>query len=224
MTVKQNYERISEQINAAKARANRNDEVTLIAVTKQVSVDVAKEAIAAGIHQLGENRFEGLQDKQDQIQSDVVWHFIGSLQTRKVKDIIHTIDYLHSLDRLSLAEEIQKRATVPLKCFLQVNVSGEESKHGIAPGDVIDFARQLSEFDKIQVVGLMTMAPFTEDEGIIRSSFKGLKQLQEKVQNLHITNIPCSELSMGMSNDFEIAIEEGATFIRIGTDLVGKGR
>ncbi|MEH7400731.1 MULTISPECIES: YggS family pyridoxal phosphate-dependent enzyme [Bacillaceae] len=224
MTVKQNYERISEQINAAKVRAKRNDEVTLIAVTKQVSTEVAKEVLAEGILQLGENRFEGLKEKQEHIKSDVVWHFIGSLQTRKVKDVIHRIDYLHSLDRLSLAEEIQKRAAEPLKCFIQVNVSGEDSKHGIHPNDVIEFARQLSEFDKVQVVGLMTMAPFTEDVTIIRNSFKGLKELQEKVKNLQIANISCSELSMGMSNDFEIAIEEGATFIRIGTDLVGKGR
>jgi pyridoxal phosphate enzyme (YggS family) len=224
MTVKQNYERISEQINAAKVRANRDDDVTLIAVTKQVSTEVAKEVLAEGILQLGENRFEGLKEKQDRIKSDVIWHFIGSLQTRKVKDVIHRIDYLHSLDRLSLAEEIQKRAAEPLKCFLQVNVSGEDSKHGIDPNDVIEFARQLSEFDKVQVVGLMTMAPFTEDVTIIRNSFKGLKELQEKVKELQIANIPCSELSMGMSNDFEIAIEEGATFIRIGTDLVGKGR
>ncbi|MFF3021549.1 YggS family pyridoxal phosphate-dependent enzyme [Gottfriedia sp. NPDC057948] len=224
MTVKQNYERISEQINTAKVRANRNDEVTLIAVTKQVSTEVAKEVLAEGILQLGENRFEGLKEKQEHIKSDVVWHFIGSLQTRKVKDVIHKIDYLHSLDRLSLAEEIQKRAAEPLKCFIQVNVSGEDSKHGIHPNDVIEFARQLSEFDKVQVVGLMTMAPFTEDITIIRNSFKGLKELQEKVKNLQIANISCSELSMGMSNDFEIAIEEGATFIRIGTDLVGKGR
>jgi pyridoxal phosphate enzyme (YggS family) len=224
MTVKQNYERISEQINAAKVRANRDDDVTLIAVTKQVSTEVAKEVLAEGILQLGENRFEGLKEKQDHIKSDVIWHFIGSLQTRKVKDVIHRIDYLHSLDRLSLAEEIQKRAAEPLKCFLQVNVSGEDSKHGIDPNDVIEFARQLSEFDKVQVVGLMTMAPFTEDVTIIRNSFKGLKELQEKVKELQIANIPCSELSMGMSNDFEIAIEEGATFIRIGTDLVGKGR
>ncbi|ODG89854.1 MULTISPECIES: YggS family pyridoxal phosphate-dependent enzyme [Bacillaceae] len=224
MTVKQNYERISEQINGAKVRANRDDDVTLIAVTKQVSTEVAKEVLAEGILQLGENRFEGLKEKQDHIKSDVIWHFIGSLQTRKVKDVIHRIDYLHSLDRLSLAEEIQKRAAEPLKCFLQVNVSGEDSKHGIDPNDVIEFARQLSEFDKVQVVGLMTMAPFTEDVTIIRNSFKGLKELQEKVKELQIANIPCSELSMGMSNDFEIAIEEGATFIRIGTDLVGKGR
>lgn len=224
MTIKQNYERISEQISSAKKRSNREDLVTLIAVTKEVSVSVAKEVLELGINQLGENRFEGLQDKQEQIDGDVVWHFIGSLQTRKVKEIIHRIDYLHSLDRMSLAKEIQKRANEPLKCFLQVNVSGEESKHGIPPEEVVNFARELAELDKVQIVGLMTMAPFTDDQQIIRNSFKGLKELQTKVKELKIDNIPCNELSMGMSNDFEIAIEEGATFIRVGTDLVGKGR
>jgi len=224
MTIKQNYERINEQILSAKSRSNRDDQVTLIAVTKEVSANVAKEVLELGINQLGENRFEGLQEKQDQIETDVVWHFIGSLQTRKVKEIIHRIDYLHSLDRMSLAQEIQKRANEPLKCFIQVNVSGEESKHGLSPEEVFNFARELAELDKVLVVGLMTMAPYTEDQQVIRNSFKGLKDLQMKIKELEIANVPCTELSMGMSNDFEIAIEEGATFIRIGTDLVGKGR
>lgn len=224
MTIKQNYERISDQIRSAKNRSNREDQVTLIAVTKEVSVNVAKEVLELGINQLGENRFEGLQEKQEHIDGEVEWHFIGSLQTRKVKEIIHRIDYLHSLDRMSLAQEIQKRAIEPLKCFLQVNVSGEESKHGIPPEEVLSFARELAEFDKVVIVGLMTMAPYTDDLQIIRNSFKGLKELQTKVKELNLKNIPCNELSMGMSNDFEIAIEEGATFIRVGTDLVGKGR
>ncbi|WP_088043887.1 YggS family pyridoxal phosphate-dependent enzyme [Bacillus sp. EAC] len=224
MTVKQNFERISEQIQLAKLRSNRTDNVTLIAVTKEVSVEVAKEVLEVGLNQLGENRFEGLQNKQDYMNKNIIWHFIGSLQTRKVKDIIHRIDYLHSLDRISLAEEIQKRAIKPLKCFVQVNVSGEESKHGMNPNDVIKFAREIAELDKVQVVGLMTMAPFTEDQQMIRNCFKNLKELQMQIQELKLENIPCHELSMGMSNDFEIAIEEGATFIRIGTDLVGKGR
>lgn len=224
MTIKQNYERISEQIRSAKSRSNRDDQVTLIAVTKEVSVHVAKEVLELGINQLGENRFEGLQDKQETIDTDVVWHFIGSLQTRKVKEIIHRIDYLHSLDRMSLAQEIQKRAKEPLKCFIQVNVSGEESKHGLTPEEVLNFAHEIAELDKVHVVGLMTMAPYTENQKLIRNSFKGLKDLQTKIKELQISNVPCNELSMGMSNDFEIAIEEGATFIRIGTDLVGKGR
>lgn len=223
MSVRQNYERISEQIKQAKLRSNRNDDITLVAVTKEVSVERTKEVLEIGLRNLGENRLEGLSNKQNHIDEQIVWHFIGSLQTRKVKDLIDRIDFLHSLDRLSLAQEIQKRAEIPLKCFIQVNVSGEESKHGLEPEEAVEFAKSLSQFDKIQVVGLMTMAPNTDDLNVIRNNFRGLKRLQEKIKALNIENIPCSELSMGMSNDFEIAIEEGATFIRIGTDLVGKG-
>ncbi|MBP0724826.1 YggS family pyridoxal phosphate-dependent enzyme [Bacillus sp. RG28] len=222
MSIKENHKRIKDNIENAIRRSNRENDVTLIAVTKQVDVDTAQEIKNEGIIHLGENRFESLFNKQDEIQG-VNWHFIGSLQTRKVKEVINRIDYLHSLDRLSLAEEIQKRAENPIKCFVQVNVSGEESKHGLNPDAVIGFIRSISELDKIQVIGLMTMAPFTEDEQIIRASFNGLKKLQQEIKNLHILNAPCTELSMGMSNDYEIAIEEGATFIRIGTSLVQKG-
>ena len=155
------------------------------------------------------------------ITSDVQWHYIGSLQTRKVKQVIHELQYLHSLDRLSLAEEIQKRAEQKVKCFVQANVSGEESKHGLSAEEVIPFIEKLAQFDKIEVVGLMTMAPFTEDKAIIRNTFKQLKLLKQQVEQLQLSHAPCHELSMGMSNDYEIAIEEGATFVRIGTALVG---
>jgi pyridoxal phosphate enzyme (YggS family) len=222
MSIKENHNRIKMNIENATNRANKETPVTLIGVTKQVDVDTAKEIINEGIMHLGENRIESLLKKQEQIQ-DAFWHFIGSLQTRKVKDVINRIDYLHSLDRLSLAKEIQKRAEKTVKCFVQVNVSGEESKHGLQPEEVKDFIRSISDLDKIQVVGLMTMAPNTENEQIIRESFKGLRELQQEIKNLHILNAPCTELSMGMSNDYEIAIEEGATFIRIGTILVQKG-
>jgi hypothetical protein len=128
------------------------------------------------------------------------------------------------LDRLSLAEEIEKRAAKAdkqMKCFIQVNVSGEESKHGMEPGQVLDFVHKMKDFPHILVVGLMTMAPLTDDQNTIRSTFRGLKQLQQEVESLHLDYAPCHELSMGMSNDFEIAVEEGATFVRIGTALVG---
>jgi len=128
---------------------------------------------------------------------------------------------LHSLDRMSLAEEIEKRAVNPVKCFVQVNVSGEESKHGLSKEEVIPFIQSLEKFSKIQVVGLMTMAPNTDDKEVIRKVFRGLKELQQEIANLNLPYAPCQELSMGMSNDYEIAIEEGATFIRIGTALVG---
>lgn len=219
--IKENLKLIQHQIENAKQRANAEQAVQIIAVTKEVDVNRTEEAIEAGLVHLGENRPEGLLNKLDSIKSDVSWHYIGSLQTRKVKQVIDQIDYLHSLDRLSLAEEIEKRATKQVKCFVQVNVSGEESKHGLTKEQALDFVKQLEQFSKIEVVGLMTMAPFTEDETTIRQVFKQLKQLQQEVSQLNIPNVPCTELSMGMSNDYEIAVEEGATFVRIGTALVG---
>lgn len=217
----ENLKQIQHQIEIAKQRVNAQQTVEIIAVTKEVDVNRTKEAIEAGLIHLGENRPEGLLNKLDSINSAVSWHYIGSLQTRKVKQVIDQIDYLHSLDRLSLAEEIEKRATKRVKCFVQVNVSGEESKHGLTREQALDFVKQLEQFPKIEVVGLMTMAPFTEDETMIRQVFKQLKQLQQEVSQLNIPNVPCTELSMGMSNDYEIAVEEGATFVRIGTALVG---
>ena len=216
-----NLEIIQNHIEQAKQKANVHQSVNIIAVTKQVDIARTEEAIEAGLIHLGENRPEGLEMKLQAIQSDVNWHYIGSLQTRKVKQVINEIDYLHSLDRLSLAEAIEKRATKPVKCFVQANVSGEDSKHGLTKAQTLEFVKQLEQFSKIEVVGLMTMAPFTEDETVIRQVFRELKQLQQEVVQLNISNVPCTELSMGMSNDYKIAVEEGATFVRIGTALVG---
>lgn len=218
-----NLQVIEAKINDACARVGRSrQDVTCIAVTKSVSVERTEEALQAGILHVGENRPEGLALKQQHIQNDrAVWHYIGSLQTRKVKQVVNVVDYIHSLDRISLAEEIEKRATKAVKCFVQVNVSGEESKHGLTPEQLQPFLHELAAFTHIEVVGLMTMAPNTEDEQIIRNVFQQLKQLQLQVQALQLDYAPCKELSMGMSGDFEIAIEEGATFVRIGTALVG---
>ncbi|MGM0873578.1 MAG: YggS family pyridoxal phosphate-dependent enzyme [Bacillota bacterium] len=222
MNVKDNYQTILRNIDSICERIGRNSEnIKVIAVTKYVSIQRAKEAIDAGVLHLGENRDEGLNDKYQALGDTAKWHFIGSLQTRKVKTIIDKVEYIHSLDRLSLAKEIDKRAQIPMKCFVQVNVSGEESKHGCSPEDVVGFVKELEALSNIQVVGLMTMAPFTDDKELIRTCFKQLKKLQQNVQALQLTSVPCHELSMGMSNDYELAIEEGATFIRIGTSLVG---
>ncbi|MFD1735738.1 YggS family pyridoxal phosphate-dependent enzyme [Bacillus salitolerans] len=223
MSVQEKFAEIQKRIVDACRKANRSpDEINVIAVTKYVSLETAKEAIQAGISHIGENREEGFLSKYNEIDANVTWHFIGTLQSKKVKNIIHKIDYLHSLDRLSLAEEIQKRSEHIVNCFVQVNTSGEDSKHGLPDKDLIPFINTIQNYDRIRVVGLMTMAPFTEDEVILRNCFKRLKELQKSVQALQIINVPCTELSMGMSNDFDIAIEEGSTFIRIGTSLVGK--
>lgn len=220
-----NLSKINDLLIAAAKRGNRDtSNIQIIAVTKEVSVERTQEAINAGLIHLGENRPEGLNHKIAAIQADVRWHYIGSLQTRKVKQVIHHIDYLHSLDRLSLAQEIEKRAEKPVKCFVQVNVSEEESKHGLTVEEVLPFIETLTSFTKIQVVGLMTMAPNTEDKALIRSVFKQLKQCQQQIAEQGFAHAPCTELSMGMSNDFEIAVEEGATFVRVGTALVGNER
>jgi PLP dependent protein len=223
MTVRDNLAIIRENIEAACQRVGRDPaDIRIVAVTKYVSVERAREAIEAGITDLGENRDDGLLQKYSVLGDKATWHFIGTLQSRKVKNIIDKVDYIHSLDRLSLAKEIEKRATKPVKCFVQVNVSGEATKHGLAVDEAIPFIEQLRDFSHIQVVGLMTMAPYTDDEAVLRTCFRQLKLLQENVQALQIANAPCTELSMGMSNDYVIAIEEGATFIRLGTSLVGK--
>jgi len=224
MKVTENLQVLQQQINGACQTSNRDPkEITIIAVTKYVSTDRALEAVEAGIMNLGENRDDGLSEKWAVLKDKPTWHFIGSLQTRKVKNIIDKVDYIHSLDRESLAKEINARAgNKIISCFVQVNASGEESKHGLNPEMVIPFIESLAQYKQIDVVGLMTMAPFTEDETIIRNCFRSLKNLQYEVQQLQLPYARCHELSMGMSNDFQIAIEEGATMIRIGTALVGE--
>lgn len=222
MDVAIKLEAIQKQIHESCMKVGRNpDEVKIIGVTKYVSVERAAEALEAGIVHLGENRDEGLLEKWQVLQDKPVWHYIGSLQTRKVKNIINQVEYIHSLDRLSLAEEINKRADKKVKCLVQVNVSGEESKHGMAPEDVIGFIESIQSLEKVYVVGLMTMAPFTADNEVLRECFKKLARIRSEIQELQYNHAPCEELSMGMSNDFHIAIEEGATMVRIGTALVG---
>lgn len=222
MNVEQRLQRIDSSIEQACENAGRSPgDVKVVAVTKYVTIERAQEAVTAGITHLGENRDTGLTEKYEAIGNRVDWHFIGSLQTRKVKQIIDKVSYIHSLDRHSLAVEIDKRADKPVNCFVQVNVSGEESKHGISPEEVRDFIISLKELVNINVVGLMTMAPNTQDEAFLRSCFRNLRMLQEEIKALGLPHAPCTELSMGMSNDFQIAIEEGATFVRIGTALVG---
>lgn len=222
MTVAARLKDINKQIETACQKVNRKmEDITLIAVTKYATIETAQEAIAAGIQDLGENRLEGFQEKYAAIGDKVNWHFIGTLQSRKVKDLINDIDVLHSLDRKSLAKEINKRAEKTIPCFVQVNVSGEETKHGLAIDEVKPFIESLSVYEKIKVIGLMTMAPHTDDEQILRQTFRQLRTLRDEIQALELTHAPCEYLSMGMSNDYGIAIEEGATHIRIGSQLVG---
>ena len=222
MALKKNVAAVMDKIDEVCHRSNRNrDEITIIAVTKYVDHEKAKSLIDLGVTHLGENRDHQFLEKYEAIGDEATWHFIGTLQSRKVKKIIDKVDYIHSLDRLSLAKEINKRAQKKIKCFVQVNVAKEATKHGLFVKDALPFIETLQAFEKIEVAGLMTMAPHTDDEARIRSVFRTLKTLQDKVKQQGFPHAPCEHLSMGMSNDYTIAIEEGATFLRLGTTLVG---
>ncbi|WP_270504966.1 YggS family pyridoxal phosphate-dependent enzyme [Paraclostridium sordellii] len=225
--IKCNMIDIKNKIDKACELSNRNkEEVTLIAVSKTVDVDAIKEAINYGATDFGENKPQELARKFETIGDDVNWHLIGSLQTNKVKYIIDKVYMIHSIDRLYLCDEIQKRAEKigkTINCLIQVNISKEESKHGILEEDAIDFVKTIAKnYPNIRIKGLMTMAPNTDDKELVRSVFKGLKDLAIKIDKENIENISMDELSMGMSNDFEIAVEEGATFVRVGTSIFGQ--
>ena len=194
----------------------------LIAVSKTVTAAKIHELYQLGQRLFGENRYPDLLSKQQQLAStcpDIEWHYIGRVQTRQVKEFINQIAYLHSLDRLELAKEIQKRATQPVSCFLQVNISGESTKAGFEPDELLTVLEQLAHYDKIKVVGLMTMAPFDARDAEIHYFFQQLKALQEAVQALNLPHAPCTLTSMGMSQDYPIATKLGASYIRVGSLL-----
>lgn len=219
--IENNLAEVNQKIEQACAQVNRNrSEVTLIAVTKTVDIQTTSELIDLGQVHIAENRADKFLAKQAALPSkDIVWHYIGNLQRRKVKEVINEVDYFHALDSLRLADEIQKRANHVIKCFVEVNVSGEESKHGFALEEVRDFILSLQNHEFIRVVGLMTMAPFDSTSQQQHEIFKQLKQKQLEIEALNLSYAPCHDLSMGMSNDYEIAVMEGATYVRVGTAL-----
>lgn len=216
-----NLKHIQTQIELACASVHRPPEsVTLVAVTKSVDAAIAAKLPELGIYHLAENRVDKMIEKQDALSNNkIIWHMIGNLQRRKVKLIINRIDYFHALDSLKLAAEINKRAEKTIKCFVEVNIAGEESKQGLNKMDVLTFIEELQPFENIEVVGLMTMAPYDATDSDLHQYFHELQLLQETIAARHFSHAPCTELSMGMSNDYPIAIAEGATFVRIGTAL-----
>ena len=221
MSVQEQYQTIQEELKAASEKGGWTTQPDVIAVTKYVTIDRAKEAYQAGIRQFGENRVEGFLEKKEALPDDVTMHFIGPLQSRKVKEVINEVTYYHALDRLKIAKEIDKRVDHTVKCFVQVNVSGESSKHGLELSEVKDFIETLADYEHIEVIGLMTMAPYTDDEAYIKQLFEQLRKQRDEIQSLNLAHAPCTELSMGMSNDYQIAAEAGASYVRIGTKLVG---
>ena len=221
MNLKENTNLVFQQISNAVQEAGReNDSVSVIAVTKYVDVETASALVSQGVQHIGENRVDKFLDKYHALSDkDITWHLIGSLQRRKVKDIISYVDYFHALDSLKLAQEIQKRSNRKIKCFLQVNISGEESKHGFSKEELIQILPDLSLLDQIEYVGLMTMAPFEANSEELQEIFKETQELQEFIREKQIANMPMTELSMGMSRDYQEAIQFGSTFVRIGTSF-----
>lgn len=220
MNLVENADLVRQQVETARNKANRQDQVNVIAVTKYVDVATTEALVKTGIQHIGENRVDKFLEKYQALKEyDLTWHLIGSLQRRKVKDVINLVDYFHALDSVKLAQEIQKRAEHPIKCFLQVNISGEESKHGFAPDELDDVLAEIAQLDKIEIVGLMTMASFEASQEELQDIFSKTHQLQKQLEKKQLKNMPFSELSMGMSRDFEVAIANGATYVRIGTSF-----
>lgn len=220
-------DQVRSKILDASKKVNRNpEEILLLGVTKTVDVDVMEEALKCGITDVGENKPQELQRKYGLIGNRARWHQIGTLQTNKVKYIIDKVDLIHSLDRMALAEEINKRAEKidrNIDCLVQVNVSKEETKHGIFIEDLENFIRECAgRFERINIVGLMTMAPDSDDEDEVRSVFRQLREVSDYIRDLSIDGVVMKDLSMGMSGDYQIAIEEGSTIVRVGTSIFGK--
>lgn len=227
MSLKERIQQVERRIQAACERSGRRrEDVSVVAVTKYVSLETTGLLLDEGIVHIGENRPQNAVPKWEALEGRGVWHFIGHLQSNKVKDVIGKFQYIHSLDRLSLAKELEKRAAaqgITVSAFLQVNVSGEASKHGVRPEEAANLLREIASYSHVRIIGLMTMAPIEDDPEQTRPVFRGLRELRDRLNAQQITKEPLTELSMGMSGDFEVAIEEGATWVRLGTLLVGKG-
>ena len=226
MTIKENIDIVLKKVEEAALRSGRKPEdITVIAVSKTVDAQRAKEAVEAGLNNLGENRVQELVEKYTALANiDVKWHLIGHLQRNKVKYIIDKVTMIHSVENLDLAKEIDKRAAskgLIANVLIELNIGEEESKFGISEDNIYEFLKSMEQFENIQVLGLMTVAPFREDPEEVRWVFKKMKDIFDKVSAMNFKNTDMKYLSMGMSNDFEIAIEEGSNIIRVGTKIFG---
>jgi len=216
---------VRQKIDAACKRVGRNtEEVTLIAVSKTMPVEAIREAMQCGITHFGENRPQELRDKQAEIEESLSWHMIGALQTNKLKYVVGKTVLIHSVDSEHLAEAIEaeseKRGVIS-EILLEINIAGEASKHGIRPDELEAMVRRLARFPHIKMRGLMTVAPYTETAEENRHYFQIMKQLMVDINSKNIDNVYMDILSMGMTGDYEIAVEEGATLVRVGTGIFG---
>lgn len=223
--LKDNFEEVEKKIQAACDRSGRRrEDITLIAVSKTKPVDMLKEAYDFGTRIFGENKVQEITEKYDALPRDISWHMIGHLQRNKVKYIIDKVDMIHSVDSLRLAETIEKEAAkkdLIIKILIEVNVAKEESKFGVMPEKVEELVSQVSQLPHIRICGLMTIAPFVENPEENRIYFNRLRNIAVDIERKKSDNVIMSILSMGMTNDYEVAIEEGSTMVRVGTGLFG---
>jgi hypothetical protein len=226
INIADNINTIKQRIISAAVKCGRNpDSIKLLAVTKTIPTDYIIKAIDAGITMLGENYVQEAKDKIAAIGSRARWHMIGHLQTNKAKYVVTLFDYVHSVDRLELAQELDRRAGLinrKLNVLIEVNVSGEESKSGIPADDAPALIKQIAGLENLAVHGLMTMAPYSNNPENARPYFSVLRNLRDNISRQQISGIQMEELSMGMTDDFAVAIEEGATIVRIGRAIFGK--
>ena len=223
--VAENLAQVQKNIEESCGNVNRDPgEVTLIAVSKTKPLEMLREAYDAGARVFGENKVQEIVDKYDHMPSDVKWHMIGHLQRNKVKYIVDKVAMIHSVDSFRLAETIEKEAakknvTVPI--LIEVNVAQEESKYGLKPEEVLPFIEEIADFSHIQIKGLMTIAPYVENAEENRDIFRELKKLSVDIAAKNINNVTMSVLSMGMTGDYMVAVQEGATMVRVGTGIFG---
>ena len=221
-----NLQQVHANIEKACGLSGRKpDEVTLVAVSKTKPVSMLQEAYDAGARVFGENKVQEIMDKYDQLPSDIKWHMIGHLQRNKVKYIIDKVAMIHSVDSLRLAQTIEQEAAkkdIVMPVLLEVNVAEEESKFGLKVDEVLPLLQEISEFSHIQVKGLMTIAPFVENPEENREVFRTLKKLSVDISAKNINNVTMSVLSMGMTGDYEVAVQEGSTMVRVGTGIFGE--
>ncbi|WP_294985274.1 YggS family pyridoxal phosphate-dependent enzyme [uncultured Fenollaria sp.] len=226
MSVGENLIDILESIDKEIDLAGRKkDEVKLLAVTKTVDVERIKEIKEFGLKEIGENKVQEIEEKYDALKDDFDFHMIGSLQKNKINKLLGKIKLIHSLDSLSLIEALDKRLAnnnMELDGLLQVNISKEESKSGFYKDEVEKVLEQMHEYKNLHIVGFMTMAPFTEDEAVVRNTFRGLYELKEKLAAKNFDNVDLKYLSMGMTHDYKIAIQEGSNILRIGSKIFGE--
>ena len=226
MTIKDNVNEVRENMAKAALRAGRNPEdITLCAVSKYIEVPKIKEALEAGVTVLGENKVQELVDKLPQFSEDVDFHMIGQLQTNKVKYIIDKVKLIHSLDRKSLLKTLDKEAkkkNIISDTLIQVNLTSDTNRGGVSIEELPEFVEEVGKYSSVRVRGLMCVAQNVDDENIIREDFRRMRLEFERLKLYNICNVSGEILSMGMSHDYEIAIEEGATLVRVGTRIFGK--